>query len=670
MLKFEFLKNAVRKQFEMMSGHGLFVTDVPKDTLWEAYLVNFPPGTNPMFRERTEHDCQCCKQFIRACGNVIAIINSKKVSLWDVEVGGRYQPVVDALSLLVKSQNITNVFLHTERNLGMDKNRQLSDEGDLIRTWNHFHYELPNKFIAGGESKGTILSKKKSAKDVFKRGLSEITIDALNTVIELIDDKLLYRGDEHKNSVHNFLKHKIEFDKLNTEDYKDLFCWLKSVSIDGLSMFRNSVIGTLLVDLSEGMDTENAVRSFETKVAPQNYKRPTAIISKAMIAQAQKKVEELGITASLNRRFAVIDDVTVNNVLFVDRNFIKSENVFEQMSKEVPVKVDNLKKIQDISIKDFIKDILPKTRSIEVLFENAKENNLVSLIAPENIEDKPIFKWDNNFSWSYNGEVTDSIKTKVKKAGGNVTGVLRCSLAWFNYDDLDIHIIEPDGNHIYYQNKRIVHLSSGRLDVDMNVQDNGSRNAVENIVWTNKTKMQEGKYKLFINNYTPREMIDAGFTVEIEFDGEISTFNYNKRVIQDVIVAEFEFDRKSGIKLLKSIPSTETVREVWGLSTNTFHRVKMLINSPNHWNGNPQGNKHWFFILENCKNPKKARGFYNEYLRNDLLEHRKVFEVLAGKMKTELSNNQLSGLGFSSTQRNSLICKISGDISRMIKINF
>ena len=57
-------KNAVAKQFKKMSDAKLYQTDVDKDTLWETYLSSFPEGTNLMFRERTEHDCNCCKQFI------------------------------------------------------------------------------------------------------------------------------------------------------------------------------------------------------------------------------------------------------------------------------------------------------------------------------------------------------------------------------------------------------------------------------------------------------------------------------------------------------------------------------------------------------------------------------------------------------------------------------
>jgi hypothetical protein len=96
----------------------------------------------------------------------------------------------------------------------------------------------------------------------------------------------------------------------------------------------------------------------------------------------------------------------------------------------------------------------------------------------------------------------------------------------------------------------------------------------------------------------------------------------------------------------------------------------MVMHSPNHWDEHETGNKHWFFILDKCKNDERTRGFYNEFLSNELTEHRKVFEVLGSRMKTEKCDNQLSGVGFSSTQKNSILCKVSGSFARTIKINF
>ena len=43
------------------------------DELYTTYLTAFPAGTNPIFRERTEHDCNCCKNFIRNVGTLLAV---------------------------------------------------------------------------------------------------------------------------------------------------------------------------------------------------------------------------------------------------------------------------------------------------------------------------------------------------------------------------------------------------------------------------------------------------------------------------------------------------------------------------------------------------------------------------------------------------------------------
>lgn len=676
MLNFIVLKRAVQEQFGMMAMHNLFKTDVSKDDLWDTYLNSFPEGSNPVFRERTGHDCQCCKQFIRACGDVVSILGGKKVSIWDINVGGHYQVVANALSVLVKSKDVSNVFLNAESQLGTDKNRELTEAGDIVNTWEHFYYKLPSKFVKRGSDIGSFLSEKHSSRDVFKRGLEEITTSSINIVLELIEQNSLYRGQEHTEAVAKFAVELVKYRKLKTDTERDLFSWDRSASIGGLSRLRNSVIGTLLVDLSNGVGLDIAVKSFETKVAPANYKRSSALITRGMIEQAQKKVAELGIAGSLPRRFAVSGDISVNNILFVDRGTASSlcggvvDNVFSQMNKETTTKIGKLDKIEEIGISEFVDRVLPKATSLEVLFENSQESNLMSLIAPINIDSKQIFKWNNNFSWSYNGEVADSIRERVKRAGGNVSGILRCSLSWLNYDDLDIHIIEPDGNHIGYQ-KKIGHISSGKLDVDMNASSsNLTRNSVENITWDSTQKMQEGIYTLYINQFCQRETFDFGFVAEVEHGGNLYTFYYPKVVKNNITVAEFEFSKKHGVKFVNSIPSTKSTKEVWGVSTNHFHKVKMLMNSPNHWDGNQAGNKHWFFILEDCNNPKKARGFYNEFLDNTLTAHRKVFEVMASKMKTEPSNEQLSGLGFSSTQRSHLICKVSGSFTRTLKISF
>lgn len=666
MSNFRLFKTAVNDRLSSMANTQLFRVNIDKDLLWETYLGSFPAGTNPIFRERTEHDCQCCKQFIRAAGNIVAIVENELVSVWDIEAEEPYQTVANALAGLVKDCKVDNICLHYEKNLGTDYNHQLLEDGQTIK-WEHFHYKLPSKFVIGKAHIGTKLSDSMSSKDVFMRGLEEITVEAAETVLELIEQNSIYRGTEHKRVVDLFVKHKKEYDEL-PENHKNNYCWVKSVELGSPARIRNTVIGTLLVDISNEVDLDHAVRSFETKVAPTNYKRPTAVISKRMIADAQNKVQELGFEDALHRRYAVAEDLTINNVLFADRSARKAMSVFEEMAEEVPENVSKLNKVDEVDMETFINSIVPKAESIELLAENRHVNNLMSLIAPVHPDAKHIFKWDNNFSWAYNGEVTDSIKERVKQAGGTVEGILRCSLSWFNYDDLDIHVREPDRTHIYYGDKRS--YSSGILDVDMNAGGPRSREAVENIIWTNKARMKHGVYEVWVNNYCQREMSDVGFDVEIEHGGTIHSFHYDKKVGngKNVMVAKFKYDGDK-IEFIESLPSTKASKEVWGITTETYQKVSMILNSPNHWDDKAIGNKHLFFILEGCRNDVPARGFFNEFLKESLSPHRKVFEVLGSKMKTDTSDRQLSGIGFSSTQKNHVFCKVTGNFARTIKIN-
>ncbi len=164
----------------------------------------------------------------------------------------------------------------------------------------------------------------------------------------------------------------------------------------------------------------------------------------------------------------------------------------------------------------------------------------------------------------------------------------------------------------------------------------------------------------------------TGFTAELEYEGTLHSFAYNKELkhYEKVTVATINFSKANGIKFLSSLPATTASKEVWGITTSNFHKVQMVMNSPNHWDGNETGNKHYFFMLENCGNPDSSRGFFNEFLKEDLTEHRKVFEILGSKMQTGESDEQLSGLGFSSTKRSHVFCKVTGSFTRTIKILF
>ncbi|MBO5969874.1 MAG: hypothetical protein J6S14_15410 [Clostridia bacterium] len=439
---------------------------------------------------------------------------------------------------------------------------------------------------------------------------------------------------------------------------------------------RNHSIGTLLTDITEGTDLETAVKRYENIVAPTNYKRPKAIFTQKMLDDAKKKLEEMGYMNSLGRRFARLDDVTVNNVLFADRSVVSrmkqtdAADVFASLSADTQKKPLKFDRAEEITIEKFLSDVLPTAKKVEAYVENRHSRNMVSLIAPKDPEAPSMFKWDNPFSWAYTGNIADSdIRENVKNAGGSVTGDLRFSIQWNDEklcsDDLDAHCECPAG-HIFFGRKRV---GTGELDVDIICP--GKTPAVENITWPSRRGMPDGKYSFFVHCYS-RCGGDNRFRAEIEFDGQIYQYTSPRIINQGENIPVATVTKKgSQFTIEHRLNAGQSSKEIWNIHTNTFVPVTLICHSPNYWNEMQGcGNKHYFFLLKDCQNPDSPSGFFNEYLKNELLEHKRVFEALGTKMAAESTENQLSGLGFSETQRSELVVKVTGATERVLKIKF
>lgn len=663
-MEFEEFAQLVNKQFNMMSEHTLYIVNAGKETVWNTYLDSFNPEDNRIYRERREFDCVCCAMFIKRIGNVVAIIDDEIVSVWDVPAEGKFKQVSNSLSTLVKSKDIRTIFLHEESKFG----KQFTIEALNGHKWNHFWCEVPARFIS--EDYRTKRASIESTRNVFKSGLENISTETINLALELIDStdedgkEIVYRGQEFRSRI-------CEFDILATEyahcPEEDIEMWLWNNYSRAGARIKNDAIGTFLIDL--GKETiEDAVNKFGKIMDPTNYKQTKSIATKKQKEDAFKDIVELGYESALQRRHATLEDINVNDVLYADRSSAKhmKGSLSELLLSDNDIASES-KQIVDISFDDFMSNVVPKATSLELLFKNSQQSQLVSLVAPMDSESKNMLSWDNNFSWSYKGDIADSsMKENVKALGGKTEGALRFSIQWNekndNRDDLDAHCQNPN-EHIYYQNKRTIHPSSGMLDVD--IQEPGSMVAVENIIYSDISKMPDGDYKFYVNNYS-RNGGTGGFTAEIEFDGQIHSFEYPQVVTQDVIVAVVTL--KNGVFSIEPyLESSIQSKEVFNIDSEKFHKIQSIMLSPNFWNGQSKGNKHYFFMLENCKQPDSIRGIYNEFLHSDLRPHRKTFDFLASKFRCPYSEDQLTGLGFSKHGQEAVI-RVSG--KRQYKIKF
>lgn len=686
----DFVK-AIQKNLQQMSKDSsrLFTVNVDTEELYNLYLDSFPAGTNEIYRERREYDCSCCRHFIRDIGNVASIKNGELHTIWGINPvsDDKYNVVAAALDAYVKQKAVSGVLLKKEKRIGTPENREMLPTGK-INKYEHFFVDLPEicifKEYYGHTLEGD-LSQFRDIRNVFKRSLDEISKEAIDTVLELIAQNSLYKGAEWKKQLTEFKNYQKEYGKL-TDEQKELWIWEKSIAAGAvIGKIRNHSIGTLLVNISEGMDLDLAVRKYEQIVAPVNYKRPKAIFTKKMLEDAKKTITELGYMDSLQRRFATLDDITVNNILFSNKYAAKritgAMDLFDEMEQDVAIDPKRFSKVEEISAEDFIKNVLPVAKELEVYLENKHIQNMVSLIAPEVAAAKTMFKWNNGMSWAYTGNITDSdIKENVKAAGGSVTGIVRFSIQWNDKDgkdnsDLDAHCIEPKGgDHIYFSHK-ISRYTGGELDIDITdpiyqCKSNGGV-AVENITYPSKERMKPGTYKFYVNQYSFRN--SQGFKAEVEVNGEIHSYEYNSPVRGNVDVAEVILDQSGNFKVVDKLPGNcATIsKDVWGIKTLQFTPVSVVCYSPNYWDEQKGiGHQHLFFMLKDCINPEEPNGYYNEFLKPELEQHRRVFEALGAKAHVKDVDDQLSGVGFSLTKRNDLIIKVKGATERVVKVKF
>lgn len=686
---FETFSQLIHAQFNAISTGKLFQVAVTGDQLWDAYLASFPEGTNPMFRERTEHDCSCCRNFIKNLGPLIAIIDGEVHTVWQAQgIPAPYDTVAAALDQLVRQAAIADLYMTREPRYGIESNVEMRADGTTHR-WHHLHAQVPKHLQS--KTPGQAIGEYASSVQVLRRGLTELSTDAFATVLDLIESKSLYRGEEHLSSLRAFSGAQTAYQQLSPKD-QELMVWLNADA--HWARFRNTVIGTLVQDLSEGVDLEKAVASFESKVAPTNYKRPSALITPRMVESAMKTIASLDLEPALERRHASLSDVSVNNVLWVD-NSVRSQmkdGIAGLLMEEAvrPAKIDT-DKAEDISAEDFLVNVLPRVKSISVLIKNAMASNMMSITAPVHADIEPLFKWGNNFAWSYNGNIADSaIRKAVQERGGSVSGVFRFSHSW-NYDKrnsslMDLHVFMPAneikaGNPVddkYGNNQRVGwnhrnHTASGGTqDVDYVAEAPPGYTPVENITFPDLARMPEGTYVCKIHNWKLRQPTQGGFRAEIEFAGQVFQYEHTAPLANKEWVTVAEVTLKNGQFSIKHhlAPSCAS-QELWGIQTETFVKVNTLMFSPNHWDDQAVGNKHLFFLLDGCRNPEPTRGIYNEFLRSDLEQHRKVFEVLGGKTKCPVADDQLSGIGFSSTRGDSVVVQVTGQkLHKLYSIQF
>lgn len=708
-------REAIQRKFDLMQQSGkLFRVELTGSTIWDLYLESMG---KTIFRDpsASEWDCKNCCNWARRYSNIVSINSNYEIeTMFDVDLhsDSEYFNTTKVLNDTIKKSKIVNVFFETYQELNSLNYEKCSKTNSVfqlgvpqnfkkytleeaqkfgvvnindIYTFNHFALKVNKDFVdQSGKSVEALMGDYRSAYDVFKRGIQgdansvPITVDTLELVRDLINQGSLLNGTTYLPKIETMIKFTKEFNKLSKSE-RDNWFWVTSYKLP-FAKFRNELIGTLCVELSEGLDLNTACKNWNKREDPTNKCKPTAPITQKQINEAKQFVIDNSYESAFNRRMATMRDIKVNEILHsnVGNGEIQKISMFDNIkSTSTRHKRNEFDGVEVVGIEKFMKDILPTCTSVEAFLTANLESNLCSLTTAAE-DSKQIFKYGNIFSKTFNGNIAgvSQIKEAIESRGGKTQGCLNIRLAFpKTTSDYDLWVVEPNGHKICYGNRRSVQSSSGMLDLDAQGADGSfpPDKRVENAIYTDSNKMPIGDYQVLINNY--RNVNDGfGFDLEVEIEGDVNTFNYNKKIENKETIKACIINWNGKVFTVKPvIPITNSnfiSKEIYGLETNQFHKVNLVCLSPNHWGNSQEGHKYYMFMLESCKSPTSIRGFHNEDLIPSLYDHRRVLEVLGTVQMVESTEGQLSGLGFNSTIKSEIILKLKGSFNRVIKVIF
>ncbi|MBE2247486.1 MAG: hypothetical protein IAE67_09530 [Candidatus Competibacteraceae bacterium] len=148
------------------------------------------------------------------------------------------------------------------------------------------------------------------------------------------------------------------------------------------------------------------------------------------------------------------------------------------------------------------------------------------------------------------------------------TGKLQVSLTFDQNTDLDLYLVEPDGETIYYGNSSS--SSGGMLDLDSNPACwiDGVNN--ENITYDDQAEIEAGTYTVRVNNYADCVGTTVNYSVVVRYNGQIvptsgNTNPYNGSFAggtavgggQDAGQVIFTFSLSSGQVGTRTVPTSK-----------------------------------------------------------------------------------------------------------------
>lgn len=119
---------------------------------------------------------------------------------------------------------------------------------------------------------------------------------------------------------------------------------------------------------------------------------------------------------------------------------------------------------------------------------------------------------------------SEEVQRRINAAGGQA-GEIEIALIWQNTNDLDLHVVDPNNEEIYFGHDRSA--SGGWLDIDRNASctRNMTGQPIEHVRWLPE-RVPAGNFSVYVNHFSNCGNADpTGFSIEVKNGSEVKSFN-------------------------------------------------------------------------------------------------------------------------------------------------
>ena len=372
----------------------LFTTDAER--LWSVYLNSFPVD------QRQYHNCHACRHFIERFGSLVVIDDAgiATSALWSLEDAPEmYKPAVQAMTRLIQRSRVTGVFISADKTWG----------SPITGIWRHFSVKPYRTLVHNRRNVMTanqIMASKREDYKTVQRALAEFSQPVIEQALTLLQTEALYLSHKVHGPAQFLYDLHVARSRVKGQARNNVTWKAVATAPDGFCHPRSSMIGTLLEDMAAGLNFSEISRRFAEKMHPLRYQRPQAPPSQGNIEQAEKLVEKMGITASLRRRFARLDEIkALWKPAPIKAEPSNVDGIFSHIkpksakSSLVALDIPNI----TITWEKFQRTVLPEALEIE-FFAPLTHENYTALVTAVDPEAPPILQWDkedqrNPVSW-------------------------------------------------------------------------------------------------------------------------------------------------------------------------------------------------------------------------------------------------------------------------------